>query len=539
VEAEWASLKEAVAGLNVELAQLPQPCTLSALEAELRKGSHILHFVGHGSYNKKREQAVLFLADGQNQVELVHDADLAAMLARQLADTNLQRDDKLRLVFLASCQTATRSPADAFRGFAPALVVAGVPAVLAMQDLVPVDTAREFAGTFYRQLLQHGRVDLAGNEARSALLTAKLPGAAIPVLFMRLRSGQLLGRRGRITSDRSDQDFWTFLLDYIANGQCTPFLGPRVNTGLLPGPAATARALAARHKYPLPDRDDLTKVAQFIALKAPGVLRSNYTQFLQRRLFTYLDYQPTREEKRRYGQAGLNETVQGLNWAERVLAVQENAIHHLLADLKLSLYMTTNFDNFMVEALKHKGLTDARQAGLRWNPAEDRTEKEKYTIPQPTRDAPLVLHLNGYEDEADPEQLRHLVLSEDDFLAHLVRISREQQRVLPMNILQLLSQNSFLFLGYSLGDWEFRIILQGLLQEIAKTGGKELHVGVQLDTDDYLKDQEAVDYFKRYLGQFNIDIYWGTSQQFVTELHSRWTAYGDSWDDWDDSWEDE
>ena len=37
------------------------------------------------------------------------------------------------LVFLASCETAKRSPKDAFRGTAPQLVAAGLPAVIAMQ----------------------------------------------------------------------------------------------------------------------------------------------------------------------------------------------------------------------------------------------------------------------------------------------------------------------------------------------------------------------------------------------------------------------
>ena len=100
--------------------------------------------------------------------------------------------DLIRLVFLSSCQTATRSPSDAFRGLAPMLVQAGVPAVLAMQDLVPIDTARTFSQVFYRQLLQHGLVDLAANQARARLLAGHLPGAHIPVLFMRLADGRLL-----------------------------------------------------------------------------------------------------------------------------------------------------------------------------------------------------------------------------------------------------------------------------------------------------------------------------------------------------------
>ncbi|MCP4392235.1 MAG: CHAT domain-containing protein, partial [Gammaproteobacteria bacterium] len=212
---------------HLEITFLEQPVTLSALEAELKKGYHILHLVAHGMFLKEDEQAFLFLANNENQVDRVSDDDFTEMLSRS--------GESLRLVFLASCQTATRSSADAFRGFAPKLVAAGVPAVLAMQDLVPINTAREFAATFYRQLIRHGQVDVASNEARSAVLTAKLSGASIPVLFMRLRSGTLFGQRGQILGDRADS-FWNTLLDNIADGECTPFLGPGVTQGLLPDP---------------------------------------------------------------------------------------------------------------------------------------------------------------------------------------------------------------------------------------------------------------------------------------------------------------
>ncbi len=518
---------------EVELTLLAGPCTLQAIEGALRQGYHILHLVAHGTYSKQRQQTVLYLADEDDQVALVNGQDLAAGLARQLADVDTLYEDKLRLVFLASCQTATHNPADAFRALAPALVAAGIPAVLAMQDLVPLRTAQAFSRTFYQQLLTHGQVDLAGNEARSTLMAAKFPGAAIPVLYQRLRSGGLLGMQGHITSQRDEEEFWSFLLDYIANGQCTPFLGPRVNAGLLPDAGTIARALATRHHYPLAETDNLAQVAQFIGLKAPGVLRSNYLQFIQRQLFNYLGLKPSKEEKLRFSKLSFSKTVTELDWAERILLLQEDQIHHLLADLKLPLYVTTNFDNFMVEALKCKGLTP-RQVGLRWNPGQE-AEKEKFIIsPVASSEEPIVLHLNGFDGE--PEQRRNLVLSEDDYLAHFMRISRDQQTVLPMNLLQMLSQNSFLFLGYNLDDWEFRILLQGLLKEIAKTGGKELHVRVQLGINNPLNEEEAVDYLRRYLGQFNIDIYWGTTQQFVTELHTRWQAYQSqySWDSWAD-----
>ena len=184
--AELTTLKAAVAELPVELTELPSPCTISAIEAALRRGYHVLHFVGHGAFVES-EGAALYLANGANAVRLTLAAELTEMLARLAGPNN-----PLQLVFLGSCQTATTSPADAFRGLAPQLLQAGVPAVLAMQDLVAADTYRAFASTFYRQLMQHGVVDLAVNQARSALLTARLPGAAVPVLFMRVPDGKLL-----------------------------------------------------------------------------------------------------------------------------------------------------------------------------------------------------------------------------------------------------------------------------------------------------------------------------------------------------------
>ena len=193
---EWNLLQEAVAGNSgIELVRLPDPCTLQALEAALRKGIHILHFVGHGHFLKDSGHAVLYLADDNNRVAPAKDSDISSMLARQLMDAVIAPDDKLRLIHLSSCQTAVRNPADAFRGLAPQLVASGVPAVIAMQDVVPVVVAHAFSQTFYRELLDHGEVDRAANMARSSLLTAGMRGAAIPVLFMRLRFGQLFGTR--------------------------------------------------------------------------------------------------------------------------------------------------------------------------------------------------------------------------------------------------------------------------------------------------------------------------------------------------------
>ena len=187
VAEETAILNAAFSDLDpdrLDITFLEQPLTLNNLEAELRRRQpHLVHLIGHGQYHARREEALLYLADAENRVALVSATDLADMLHRSSHSPHL--------IFLASCQSATRSPADAFRGLAPSLIEAGVPAVVAMQDRVTVETARTFSRTFYQQLLRHGQVDLACNEARSSLLTSRLPGSQIPVLFSRLLDNQL------------------------------------------------------------------------------------------------------------------------------------------------------------------------------------------------------------------------------------------------------------------------------------------------------------------------------------------------------------
>ena len=228
-----------------------------------------------------------------------------------------------------------------------------------------------------------------------------------------------------------------------------------------------------------------------------------------------------------------------MNWAQKVLQIHENEIHHLLARLELPLYLTTNFDSFMVEALKYnlrdKGDPTApdhrlppRREGPRWRQAQ--AGSPQYVLsPEPSPDEPVVFHLNGHD--GDPEQ-QHLILAEDDFLAHLVRISRDQDMIFPSNLLgEIFHEKSFLFLGYHLEDWEFRVILHGFLDR----EDTELHVAVQLADDQALDTGKAQKYLEDYFGQFSVDIYWGTPQQFVTELHTRWQQYlleteQDEWD---------
>lgn len=202
LEAEQETIRKAISDVNqsqVELTFLPPPVTSSSLSRALNDGCHILHIVGHGQFYMDRDTGVqetlLYLEDEGHRAVPVNEQQFAEMLRRR-------GQGAPKFIFMASCDTAKRPTKrkaetasnlhNVFRGFAPELIRAGVPAVLAMQDIIQVPTAQAFTRTFYRQLFRHGQVDLASNEARAAVLAADLPGSSVPVLFSRLPDNQLL-----------------------------------------------------------------------------------------------------------------------------------------------------------------------------------------------------------------------------------------------------------------------------------------------------------------------------------------------------------
>lgn len=197
--AEQSVLETAFSALDagdITLDFLQAPVTLRGIESAL-KGYHILHYVGHGVFNKRKQQAALYLQDEFGDTQVVRGDKLVNMLARQ----GIQP----RLVFLAACQSASRSTANAFRGLGPSLVGVGVPAVVAIQDFVSIQTAQALSQAFYQNLARHSVVDQAMNEARSTLLTADRPDAAVPVLYMRLKSGQLWSEEPEVSTPQSEK----------------------------------------------------------------------------------------------------------------------------------------------------------------------------------------------------------------------------------------------------------------------------------------------------------------------------------------------
>ncbi len=513
VALERKALEEAFANVDqkdLEVTFMEAPITLERIEEELRQGYHILHYLGHGAYNSKRQQAALYLQDAEGHAKRALDDEIVAMVARQGV--------RPHLIFLAACQSAARSSADAFVGLGPKLVSAGVPAVIAMQDFVTVDTARKYSSGFYKRLVEHGQIDRAGNEARSSLLTAGRPDAIVPVVFMRLKSAQLwsneVDARGEVLGSKNPKIFWTGLMRMIQQGKCTPLIGPRVHGRWVPSRDEIAQLWATQHEYPFGDKINLARVAQYMASsQGEDFPRTELIDTSIKELLRRLpeELRPTKKAN------SLTELIQSAHLQD-LIAADPNEVHNVLASLNLPLYLTTNFVSFMSEVLTVRGRKPTREL-CRWNERLDGLpsifeERPDYV---PTSEEPLIYHFFGTDEEVDS-----VVLTEDNYFDWLVKVSAEPERVPPV-IQAAMTNTSLMFLGYSMHDIEFRVIMRGL---VATRGQRRnfKHVAVQLDVEDVkVENIDSVQTFlQQYFQDAEINVYWGSLEQFIAELKEQW-----------------
>jgi len=158
--------------------------TLAGLQDLLREEYHVFHFIGHGLFETTSEAGVLALEDEESGRKHLLNAEVLRVLFH---------DASIKLAALNGCETAVSSAKHPFLGVAPALVKAGIPAVVAMQFPIPDQTAITFARTFYSALADSFPVDAAVSEGRKAIYAGNPDRRnwGIPVLFMRSPDGVL------------------------------------------------------------------------------------------------------------------------------------------------------------------------------------------------------------------------------------------------------------------------------------------------------------------------------------------------------------
>jgi hypothetical protein len=187
-----------------------------------------------------------------------------------------------------------------------------------------------------------------------------------------------------------------------------------------------------------------------------------------------------------------------------------------LAALPLPVYLTTNYDDFMAQSLRAVG-PPPRDPLVKVAPWTDSTFIPDEMKPgkrdgKPTPEHPLVFHLHGHISVVDS-----MVLTEDDYVDFLVRLGQHRDQLLPPFVQGAFTDNSLLFLGYRLSDWNFRVIHRALLGSRPHSQDP-LHVTVQMEPDS----NDVSEYLSRYYGRMDLQVYWGSAEKFCGELQDRW-----------------
>jgi hypothetical protein len=283
-------------------------------------------------------------------------------------------------------------------------------------------------------------------------------------------------------------DDWKLLLSRIERGKCTPFVGAGASATALPLGSAVARQWAKERGYPLWDPDDLSKVAQFLAVVSEDAMS------------------PKEEIQELFARVAITPDF-----------ASQDEPYAILADLPLPIYLTTNYDDFLVQALRVRG-KDPVQDFCRWTDRPSlRARPSPFERPEgfiPTPEQPLVYHLHGLIDL--PESL---VLTEDDYVDFLVNISNVD--VVPPRVREALADSMLIFLGYRLADWNFRVIYRALVERIDPSG-RRLNMTVQLQPEKVPGSPDAArDYLERYYRAMKVRVFWGDVRDFTATLRRR------------------
>lgn len=178
------ALEHLCAAGAVELHWLERPTPGALLRALQTDAFHVLHFIGHGAFERDGRDGSLLFED---------DAGWSHRLSGAALGMILHDFSSLRLAVLNACDGAKCGAADPFSGVAGALVRHGIPAVVAMQSEIRDEAAIGFAIGFYDALAAGQPVDASLSAARLAMLAERSDDIewGTPVLFMRGGDGRL------------------------------------------------------------------------------------------------------------------------------------------------------------------------------------------------------------------------------------------------------------------------------------------------------------------------------------------------------------
>jgi hypothetical protein len=249
----------------------------------------------------------------------------------------------------------------------------------------------------------------------------------------------------------------------MAQGRVIPLLGAGVNLcgrpsdvawtpgGYLPSVSELARYLAEKFDYPQDETLDLVRVSEYAyVMSGSGPL---YDEL--HRVFD-ADYP--------------------INLLHRFLAELPRRLGQSNEPRRCQLIVTTNYDDALERAFREAGepfdlvcyIAEGSHRGkfVHWPPVGEPTlieipnEYEKLRPGEQT----VILKIHGAIDRAGSEaEWDSYVITEDHYIDYLTRT--EIHNLVPVMLAMQLRRSHFLFLGYSMRDWNLRVILHRIWGE--------------------------------------------------------------------------
>jgi hypothetical protein len=219
----------------------------------------------------------------------------------------------------------------------------------------------------------------------------------------------------------------------IRNKKCVPFLGAAANMKYegyagLPLGMQVSEALADKLNTPIADKKNLPRVSLVFERK---VFRSTL--------------------------------IDNLKTLIPDSGMQPSKVLTLLARLPFDLYVTTNYDRLLETALAPRNPVVVIQTV---NSLEGAEEIATWAATPEEIRRPLVYKIHGSFKEAGADGFDRspVIVTEDDYIEFLTLLRKPEHSILPL-ITSRLSTRTLLFLGYSLEDWDFRVVYRTLVSD--------------------------------------------------------------------------
>jgi hypothetical protein len=297
----------------------------------------------------------------------------------------------------------------------------------------------------------------------------------------------------------------------------------------LGGWAALAAGYAAYAGYPLPDRDNLVKVAKYRQLFAEDAqgrrglqdqaLKADYLNWVKNHIYFAAqaggaDADLLAEAEAQVDSKTVSEFAHLLGLPD--FAGSPAAAMLVWADLPVRVVLTTSPFTFVEDALRRAGKAPRTEV-CRWRKELDSIEPAIDGAYRPSALEPLVYHLHGLDAYPDS-----LVLTEDDHLEFLVNVCQGQGNNAADRVHALVRQalfNDLILLGYSLASWSFRTLYAGLI----KPNGKQEDRGVvALQVTPSAAEKRYLDDYVRREAHF--EVFWGELGEYTQHLRQMMTG---------------